>query len=93
MPSLEAAMRRREFISLIGGALAAAPAQAQPGKKIPTVAYLWHAGSAKEESPYYEASKASPSWAISMAATFGCCITFRTKCRNVSGAWLPSLYR
>jgi putative ABC transport system substrate-binding protein len=57
MPSLEAAMRRREFILLIGGALAAAPgiAQAQPGKKIPTVAYLWHAGSAKEESPYYEA--------------------------------------
>jgi putative ABC transport system substrate-binding protein len=50
-------MRRREFISLLGGALATAPffAHAQPGKKIPTVAYLWHAGSAKEESPYYEA--------------------------------------
>jgi putative ABC transport system substrate-binding protein len=50
-------MRRREFISLFGGALATAPfiAHAQPGKKIPTVAYLWHAGSAKEESPYYEA--------------------------------------
>jgi hypothetical protein len=48
-------MKRREFISLLGGALAAAPfiAHAQPGKKIPTVAYLWHAGSAKEESPYY----------------------------------------
>jgi hypothetical protein len=57
MPSLEAAMRRREFISLISGALAAAPgiALAQPGKKIPTIAYLWHAGSAKEETPYYEA--------------------------------------
>jgi putative ABC transport system substrate-binding protein len=50
-------MRRREFIGLLGGALAAAPgiAHAQQGKKIPTVAYLWHAGSAKEESPYYEA--------------------------------------
>jgi ABC-type uncharacterized transport system substrate-binding protein len=50
-------MRRQEFISLLGGALAAAPfiAHAQPSKQIPTVAYLWHAGSAKEESPYYEA--------------------------------------
>jgi putative ABC transport system substrate-binding protein len=50
-------MRRREFISLLGTALAAAPfiAHAQPGKKIPTVAYLWHAGDAKEEAPYYEA--------------------------------------
>ena len=57
MPSHEAAMRRREFISLFGGALAAAPgiARAQSGRKIPTVAYLWHAGSAKEETPYYEA--------------------------------------
>jgi putative ABC transport system substrate-binding protein len=38
-------------------ALATAPffAHAKPGKKIPTVAYLWHAASAKEESPYYEA--------------------------------------
>src|SRR4030095_187333 len=50
-------MQRREFISLIGGALATTPciAWAQQNKKVPTVAYLWHAGSAKEESPYYEA--------------------------------------
>jgi putative ABC transport system substrate-binding protein len=50
-------MRRREFIGLLGSAFAAAPSitHGQPGKKIPTVAYLWHAGSAKEESPYYEA--------------------------------------
>jgi putative tryptophan/tyrosine transport system substrate-binding protein len=50
-------MRRREFISLLGGALALTPsfAPAQPVRKIPTVAHLWHAGNAKEESPYYEA--------------------------------------
>ena len=50
-------MRRREFISLVGGALAAAPAvvHAQATKRIPTIGHLWHAGSAKEESPYYEA--------------------------------------
>jgi len=50
-------MRRREFIGLVGGALVAAPsiARAQSGKRIPTVAYLWHACSAKEEYPYYDA--------------------------------------
>jgi putative tryptophan/tyrosine transport system substrate-binding protein len=44
-------------MSLLVGAVAAVPriGRAQPGKKIPTVAHLWHAGSAKEESPYYEA--------------------------------------
>jgi hypothetical protein len=46
-------MRRREFIRLFGGALATAPgiARTQSGKRVPTVAYLWHAGSAKEEYP------------------------------------------
>jgi ABC-type uncharacterized transport system substrate-binding protein len=44
-------------MSLLVGAVAVVPCigRAQPGKKIPTVAHLWHAGSAKEESPYYEA--------------------------------------
>jgi hypothetical protein len=28
---------------------------AQQGRKIPTVGYLWHAGSAKEEDPYFGA--------------------------------------
>jgi putative tryptophan/tyrosine transport system substrate-binding protein len=50
-------MRRREFISLISNALLAIPsiARGQSGNKIPVVGYLWHAGSAKEEAPYFEA--------------------------------------
>jgi putative ABC transport system substrate-binding protein len=50
-------VRRRDVFSFMGGALVALPriAQAQPGGKIPRVGYLWHAGSAKEEHPYFEA--------------------------------------
>jgi len=50
-------MKRREFMKLVGGALATAPdiARAQSGKRVPTIAYLWHAGSAKEEYPHYDA--------------------------------------
>ncbi|OLB77793.1 MAG: hypothetical protein AUI16_05325 [Alphaproteobacteria bacterium 13_2_20CM_2_64_7] len=50
-------MRRRDFFSFIGGAMVAMPgiARAQPAGKIPTVGYLWHAGNAKEETPYFEA--------------------------------------
>jgi putative tryptophan/tyrosine transport system substrate-binding protein len=50
-------VERRHFLQLVGGALAAAPTAAlsQTTQKIPTVAYLWHAGNPSEESPYYEA--------------------------------------
>jgi len=50
-------MRRREFIAMLGGALVelAGVVRAQPSGKIPRVGYLWHAGSAKEEHPYFEA--------------------------------------
>jgi putative ABC transport system substrate-binding protein len=50
-------VERRHFLQLVGSALAAAPTAAlsQTTQKIPTVAYLWHAGNPSEESPYYEA--------------------------------------
>jgi len=50
-------MRRREFIAMLGGVLVELPGvvRAQPSGKIPRVGYLWHAGSAKEEHPYFEA--------------------------------------
>ena len=49
-------MERRHFLKLMGAALAGAPTAAlSQNQKIPTVAYLWHAGNPSEESPYYEA--------------------------------------
>ena len=51
-------MRRREFVRFVGsGVVAAWPlaAGAQTTSKFPTVGYLWHAGNANEESPYFGA--------------------------------------
>jgi putative ABC transport system substrate-binding protein len=47
-------MRRREFITLVGGAAASWPlaARGQPTRKMPRVGVLWHAGSAEEEAIY-----------------------------------------
>jgi putative tryptophan/tyrosine transport system substrate-binding protein len=50
-------MRRRDFIGLFGSAvlLLQPSARAQQARKMPKVGYLWHAGSAQEEDPYYGA--------------------------------------
>ena len=49
-------MDRRTFISVVISATAwPFTARAQQPRKIPTVGVLWHAGSADEEAPYFEA--------------------------------------
>jgi len=49
-------MRRRKFMTLLGSAVVwPRAAYSQTARNIPLVAYLWHAGSAEEEQPYYGA--------------------------------------
>ena len=51
-------MRRREFLTLVGGVTAAAwppAARGQSFKRTPKIGVLWHAGSAEEEAIYMRA--------------------------------------
>src|SRR4029078_9168782 len=50
-------MKRREFIGGVGAATLVLPSslRAQPASKVAKVGYLWHAGNAQEETPYYGA--------------------------------------
>ena len=50
-------MRRREFISLLGGAMLAGPqtSRAQKAENLPRIGVLWHAGSAEEEGSNFKA--------------------------------------
>jgi putative ABC transport system substrate-binding protein len=48
-------MNRRYFIASIAVAALPALVRAQQAGRVPTVAYLWHAGTPEEEEPYYSA--------------------------------------
>lgn len=50
-------MRRRDLITLLGGVMVGLPhrAHAQQTKRVPRIGVLWHAASAEEEGPYFEA--------------------------------------
>lgn len=55
--SLGSDMRRREFVSLLGGTVAVWPvlAWAQASRNIPHIGILWHAAKAEQEEPYFSA--------------------------------------
>src|ERR1043166_5832198 len=53
----EANMKRREFVMLFGGLIASRSSAVlgQSAKRISKIGVLWHAGSAEQEAPYFQA--------------------------------------
>jgi len=87
-------MKRRQFITLIGGAAAAWPLAAraqQSPNKIPVVGVLWHAGSAEEEDVYLSPlRKAFNDLGYTEGKTFIWSIAFLPKIRHGFRYWRAS---
>jgi hypothetical protein len=92
-------MQRRNFISLLGGA-AVAPilkprvAYSQTTRKVPLVGYLWHAGSAEAEQPWYGAIiDGFAQLGYVQGRTIELQHRFPEERPELLGAWLPNLSR
>jgi putative tryptophan/tyrosine transport system substrate-binding protein len=89
-------MRRREFITLLGGAAVIWPltARAQKTARIPRIGVLWHAGSAEEEGRYFTGFIEG---LRDLGYTDGSNIIlehrFPMKCQTDFGKWPPNLYQ
>jgi putative tryptophan/tyrosine transport system substrate-binding protein len=88
-------MKRRRFITLVGGAAAAWPLTAraqQSSNKIPLVGVLWHAGGAEEEDVYLSVLvKAFNDLGYVEGKNIRFDHRFPLRIRNGSGCWRENL--